>query len=170
MIKALIFDWGDTLMRDFPEYNGPMFNWPEVDLMPNVYNTLQILSNKYVCCAASNAGDSDNALMRKAFERVGINNLIHYAFTSKELGSTKPDIRFYSRIIDNVGFRSDEIVMIGNDYEKDIKPAKLAGLHTIFFSKGVGQVQYEYADYITEDIGQLINIIPVMESNSQTWR
>jgi len=22
--KAIIFDWGDTVMRDFPEYQGPM--------------------------------------------------------------------------------------------------------------------------------------------------
>ncbi|NLE03633.1 MAG: HAD family hydrolase [Crenarchaeota archaeon] len=159
MIKALVFDWGDTLMRDFPEYDGPMAYWPKVELMPNVYNSLKTLSNKYVCCAASNAGDSDSILMRKAFKRVGINDFIRYAFTSKELGFSKPDIRFFHMIVNKTGFKPDEIVMTGNDYEKDIKPAKLAGLHTIFYSKQDDQTQYEYTDYITKDIGQLIGII-----------
>jgi len=27
MIKALIFDWGDTVMRDFPDCKGPMADW-----------------------------------------------------------------------------------------------------------------------------------------------
>ena len=65
-------------------------------------------------------------------------------------------------IINKTGFKPDEIVMIGNDYEKDIKPAKLAGLHTIFYSKQVDQTRYEYADYITNDIGQL-TILSEME-------
>jgi len=110
-------------------------------------------------CAASNAGDSDSILMRKAFKRVGINDFIRYAFTSKELGFSKPDIRFFHMIVNKTGFKPDEIVMTGNDYEKDIKPAKLAGLHTIFYSKQDDQTQYEYTDYITKDIGQLIGII-----------
>ena len=30
-IKAFIFDWGDTVMCDFPEYPGPMVDWPRVE-------------------------------------------------------------------------------------------------------------------------------------------
>jgi len=167
LIKALVFDWGDTLMRDFPEYNGPMINWPKVELMPDVHECLKTVSNKYVCCAASNAGDSDGKLMRKAFERVGINSFLHHAFTSKELGFSKPDVRFFYMIINKTGFKPDEIVMIGNDYEKDIKPAKLAGLHTIFYSKQVDQTRYEYVDYISNDIGKLISILSEMEKNDR---
>jgi putative hydrolase of the HAD superfamily len=160
LIKALVFDWGDTLMRDFPGYDGPMVYWPKVELMPDAHTCLKTLSGNYVLCAASNAGDSDSILMRKAFERVGINGFLNHAFTSKELGFTKPDVRFFNAIAGKIGFTPDEIVMIGNDYEKDIKPAKIAGFHTIYYSEIMDQVCNEYADYITNDIGQLIRIVP----------
>ncbi len=29
--RAILFDWGDTLMRVFPEYDGPMYAWPRVE-------------------------------------------------------------------------------------------------------------------------------------------
>ena len=31
MKTALIFDWGDTVMRDFPDIKGPMAEWKHVD-------------------------------------------------------------------------------------------------------------------------------------------
>jgi putative hydrolase of the HAD superfamily len=33
--RCLLFDWGDTLMRVFPEYVGPMAAWPKVEAMPH---------------------------------------------------------------------------------------------------------------------------------------
>ena len=78
----------------------------------------------------------------------------------KGVGFTKPDVRFFNAIAGKIGFTPDQIVMIGNDYEKDIKPAKIAGFHTIYYSEIMDQVCNEYADYITNDIGQLIRIVP----------
>ena len=65
-IKAIIFDWGDTLMYDYKEYSGAMVNWPHVQIISGVKETLDKLNEKYICCVASNAGDSDVELMEKA--------------------------------------------------------------------------------------------------------
>ena len=29
--RCLLLDWGDTVMRVFPEYEGPMLTWPRVE-------------------------------------------------------------------------------------------------------------------------------------------
>jgi len=42
-IKAIIFDWGDTVMCDFPEYTGPMAYWPKVEVVPGIEKALQQL-------------------------------------------------------------------------------------------------------------------------------
>lgn len=65
-IKAIIFDWGDTLMRDYKEYSGAMVNWPYVEIISGVKEALDKLNEKYICCVASNEGDSDVELMSKA--------------------------------------------------------------------------------------------------------
>ena len=39
--RCVLFDWGDTLMRDFPEFSGPMASWSHVEALPNVKEVLE---------------------------------------------------------------------------------------------------------------------------------
>ena len=57
-VKAVVCDWGDTLMRVF-EFQGPMAYWPHVALVPGVAEALEQLAGQVTLCVASNAGDSD---------------------------------------------------------------------------------------------------------------
>ena len=155
MIKILVFDWGDTLMRDLPECTGSMAFWPRVELMPNVFEALNAVSKRYTCCVASNAGSSDGVLMGKALERVGINDHFSFRLTSKELGFKKPEPQFYSEIVKNTGYNSEEHVMIGNDYFRDIKPAKEIGMKTILVSRELPPESLEAADFVISDMTQL---------------
>jgi FMN phosphatase YigB (HAD superfamily) len=141
MLKALIFDWGDTVMRDFPECQGSMAEWEHVEWIPFIEDALKILYKKYICCIASNAGCSDTALMRKALERVGAEKYFHYFFTSKDLGYEKPDTRFFQEIANEIKIDPRDCLMIGNDYKKDISGAKAIGMKTIFFNekKSIGE-------------------------------
>jgi FMN phosphatase YigB (HAD superfamily) len=135
MVKALIFDWGDTVMRDFPECPGPMAEWEHVEWIPFIEDALISLFPKFICCVASNAGYSDTALMRKALERVGADKYFHYFYTSTDLGFEKPDKRFFLTIADSIKIVPQHCIMIGNDYKKDIEGAKAVGMKTIFFNE-----------------------------------
>lgn len=135
-IQAVIFDWGDTLMRNFPQYTGPMATWPQVQVIPGVPEVLKSLSKKYICCVASNAGDSDADLLGKALERGGIRNYFRHCFTSKELGYSKPDPNFYREISNRLSIKAEACVMVGNNYEKDIIPAKSVGMGAILYVEG----------------------------------
>jgi hypothetical protein len=98
MIKALVFDWGDTLMRDYPEYSGSMAFWPKVELMPYVDEALKAVGNMYTCYAASNAGASDLVLMGKAFERVGIMITSNINSLQRSLASRSRNCSFTVRL------------------------------------------------------------------------
>lgn len=71
-VKAVIFDWGDTLMRDYPEKPGPMYLWDEVSLLDGAEVLLKYLKGKYLLAVATNAECSNTEAMVKALQRVGI--------------------------------------------------------------------------------------------------
>ncbi|MDP4268129.1 MAG: HAD family hydrolase [Bacteroidota bacterium] len=148
--KSIVFDWGNTLMIDYPEMKGPMCYWDKVSLVDNVKEVLDILSEKYDCFVASNAGDSDTNLMINALKLVDIDRYFKGFYTSIDLGYSKPDLMYFRTILEQTGYSADEIIMVGNDYNKDIVPAKKVGMKTIYFA---------YPDIIdakTDDADQVI--------------
>lgn len=136
MIKAVIFDWGDTLMRDFAEEAGPMAFWSKVEVIDGVEEALKYLKSKNkILCVASNAGISDTNLMKMALKRGKIDSYFDFFFTSSEIGYKKPDPRFFLHICQKLNLLPFECLMIGNELNKDILGAKTAGLQTIWFNE-----------------------------------
>lgn len=133
-LTHIIFDWGDTLMVDFPEKPGPMADWDIVKVIPNVVEVLEILKDKYTLVVATNAGASDTALMRKALIRGKIEHFFSYFFSSKDLGYSKPNVKFFLEICNQLNVFSENCVFVGNDYFKDIEGAAKAGMFPIFFN------------------------------------
>jgi putative hydrolase of the HAD superfamily len=152
-IKCLLFDWGDTLMVDYPQYNGSMAFWEKVSPMPGVIEAMPILHAHFKCIVASNAGDSNAELMKQAFGRISLNDYFHDYITSKELGVMKPSPLFFQNILAKYGLVADETVMIGNDYSKDISGAKAVGLKTVFISNQEGS--FPDADSIVQSFDML---------------
>ena len=162
-IKAIIFDWGDTLMRDFPQYKGAMAYWEKVEGVPGVEEALKKLSADYICCVASNAGESNAELMGVALNRIHIKNYFTHLFTSRELGVSKPDLEFFNQIIKKLNLTPAECIMVGNDYIKDIVPAKAIGLHTILYTDNWNHTIFDDADYVITSMNQLNEVILQLE-------
>ena len=158
-IKFLLFDWGDTLMVDYPQYKGSMAFWEKISSMPGVMETMPILQNYYQCIVASNTGDSDAGLMRQAFERIALDKYFFGFITSKELNATKPSPAFFQGVIDTFGVSLHEAIMIGNDYYKDIIGAKSIGLKTILITKEQGI--FSHADYVISSFDKLLEILDI---------
>jgi putative hydrolase of the HAD superfamily len=134
MIRALIFDWGDTVMRVFPEFSGPMAHWPRLEAMPGIENALRAAKSSYVIALASNASDSGSGLVRDALERAGLEKYFDEVFTARDLKATKPDSAFYRGILRKLELAPDEVVMVGDQFETDIAGAKKTGLWTIWYN------------------------------------
>lgn len=156
-IKWLLFDWGDTLMFDNPDYKGEMYLWKEISLMKGVSEALPLLSNKYKCAVVSNASDSNAQTMKKAFERGGIDRYFSLFITSKEIGYKKPSKEFFMYIVNHLNTPFHSVCMIGNDYDKDIITPHNLGMSTILITQSFDQ--HQYADRKVSDFAELLHIL-----------
>ncbi len=159
MVKAIIFDWGDTLMRDFKQYSGPMVYWDKVEVIEGIISLLKSLHKKYILCVATNAGDSDTSMMIKALERGNIKQYFDCFFSSKDLGYSKPDPKFFKTIADKINIIPQECLMIGNDYIKDIEGALSIGMKAIFFNEPQSKIENNKANFTICKMNQLLPLI-----------
>jgi HAD superfamily hydrolase (TIGR01509 family) len=158
MTKALLFDWGNTIMVDFG-FPGPMCSWNKVALVEGAENALQILSEKYNCHLATNAGASTTKEVRLALSRVDVDKFFSEIFLADEIGFDKPDIRFYNAIIDRLGLPPDSFVMIGDNYFNDCIGAKKAGMKTVFLNTNCVTGSFPMADTVILVLDDLPRII-----------
>lgn len=158
-IRALIFDWGDTVMRDFPEKPGPMYSWDKVEWIPGIESVLSKVYHDYVMVIATNAGASNTQSMIEALKRVGAEKYFQYFFSSKDLGYEKPDPRFFMLISESIGILPEQCLVIGNVYGKDIIGAKDSGMKTVFFNETLLAGPFPKADAIINNMSELTNII-----------
>lgn len=161
MIKVIIFDWGDTLMRDFPDKEGPMYLWDHVEWIPGAEQALKSLINNYTLVIATNAGQSDTNDMIKALKRIGADTYFSRFFSSKDLGYAKPDVRFFYSITGQLNVNAENFAMIGNDYQKDIIGAKQCGMFTVLFNEKQIQGTFDKADKTITSLSELPEIFKV---------
>jgi putative hydrolase of the HAD superfamily len=133
MIRAVLFDWGNTVMRNLP-YAGPMADWPRVEMMPGVAEALSALAPHYRLVLATNAMESGPALVWAALQRVGLENSFDDIFTARQLGATKPDPAFFAAVLAELGCAPGEVAMVGDDYVTDVGGAKEVGLRAVWFN------------------------------------
>jgi putative hydrolase of the HAD superfamily len=157
-ITTLIFDWGDTIMRDL-KLQGPMKDWDHVEWVPGAEKMLQKVSPHFNCCIATSASHSGTSEMISALKRVGADIYFHQFLSSADLGYSKPDPEFFKGITKALGTEPEECISIGNLYEKDISPAKQAGLKTIWFDESKANGNLPDADHIINEWKELPTIL-----------
>ncbi|MGY0217033.1 HAD family hydrolase [Endozoicomonadaceae bacterium StTr2] len=130
--RGILFDWGNTLMVDKPEYAGPMKDWPEVEAVAGAFETLQQLSGISRCYLATNARDSSSQDIWQALKRVGLDRYLEDIFCYQSLGYSKPDRIFFEAIGKQLECPLSELLMVGDDYQNDIQGAMQAGLNAVW--------------------------------------
>jgi HAD superfamily hydrolase (TIGR01509 family) len=131
---CLLFDWGDTLMRDDPNAFGPMFTWDHVEVMPHALQVLTSLRSEWLIALATNALDSDETDIRKALQRVDLDSLFDKVYCFRQIGHKKPSSEFFKFILNDLKLNSSQIVMIGDKFENDILGANQFGIRAIWFN------------------------------------
>lgn len=101
-------------------------------LVDGIEDLLSYLNNKYKLYAAS------NSIYRRQVSRLKKANLYNFfdgIFVSDTLGYEKPDGKFFEKIIDQIDFNKNEVIMIGDSLKSDIVGAKNAQIKSIWFSE-----------------------------------
>ncbi len=134
MINVYLFDWGDTLMVDFPGHTGKMCDWENVEAVTGAKEALEVLSKHAKIYIATDASDSTELDIRRAFERVGLSQFITGYFCKANLGLSKGSPDFLNSILDKLNVTSAYVAMVGDNFDKDIKPAIATGIQPFWFT------------------------------------
>src|SRR5215211_2441892 len=99
---AILFDWGDTVMRDHPEITIPMVEWPIVEVIEGVADVLAYLySTGRRIVLATSASISDESKIRGALQRGGLDTYFSRIYCFKNTNLPKRE-RFYRHILNDL--------------------------------------------------------------------
>lgn len=130
--KYVLFDWGNTLMKDSPS-DRPMVEWPVVEAVAGAGEVLKRLAGQATLIVATSASISDEAQIRAALARVGLDTYFQKIYCFKNTGLQKSP-PFYRHILRDLGASPEEAVMVGDSFENDVLAANQAGLDAVWFN------------------------------------
>ena len=133
MNQVYLFDWGDTLMVDFPEYSGKMCEWEKVKAVQGAKITLSKLSQKSKIYIATGATESTVDEIKSAFNQVELSQYITGYFCKANIGFEKGSSVFFKLTLEQLKLHPTDVTMVGDSLSRDIKPALKLGLKVIWF-------------------------------------
>lgn len=132
MIKAILFDLGDTLITEESVGDG---HTPDAKLekVPHVNDVLRGLKTKYKLAVVTNTSTSTERDIRFALRKIGIERYFDVVVTSVDVGHEKPDQEIFCEVLKRLGVRAEESVMVGNRIKTDVLGANKLGITSIYF-------------------------------------
>ena len=131
---TVLFDWGDTVMRDDPSSFVPMLEWQTVDVVENIVDVLEYLraSGRRVVLATS-ASISDEGQIRGALARGGLDAYFSRIYCFKNTNLPKGEA-FYLHILKDLRMLASEALMVGDGFEKDVEIPNQLGMFAVWFN------------------------------------
>jgi putative hydrolase of the HAD superfamily len=130
MLKAVMFDFGHTIMDEVKERTEPLAR-RSVHLMPGLPGILRQIPLKMGIWANADCRGQEVWLWLK---RARIDDYFTWVATSADAGARKPSHRFFSYALKQCELGKDEIVFVGNQLNTDIRGAKEYGIKCVFLS------------------------------------
>ena len=133
-ITTLAFDWGGTLMTEDRLYSGAMVNWPAVQAVAGVLETLQTLKGHYQMVVVTNAAESDSSQVRAALGRVELDSFFSHIFTYNEVKARKPDPPFFRAVENALAAAPHQLAMVGDSFWADMVGACQADWRAVWYN------------------------------------
>ena len=165
--RCVLFDWGNTLMRDIPGNEGPMALWPAVEPLPHAAETLAALHPEWTLALATNAADSDEEEIRKALRRGGMDRWIDRVYCFRKIGHRKPSAEFFSFILRDLGLPPSALVMVGDDFSSDVLGANRVGIPAVWLNMNTPEKKESASHRTLHDLGQLPELLSGQEFPSR---
>ena len=152
---VVLFDWGDTVMRDHPEIITPMVEWETVEVIDGVADVLATLhaSGRRILLATS-AAISDEDQIRGALARGGLASYFSriYCFKNTNLPKGKA---FYRHILSDLKVSASEALMVGDGFEKDVQIPNSLGIFAVWFNPRTDEIQKGELCVTVHSMGEL---------------
>lgn len=89
-------------------------------------------------------------------DSLGLDQLFDAEFTAEQVGYAKPDQRIYQYAASTVGAGSEELIMVGDSYDKDVLPARRLGWRTFWLRR-------DHAELAEDEIGDLSSLAALLD-------
>jgi FMN phosphatase YigB (HAD superfamily) len=131
---TVLFDWGDTVMRDYPELTVPMVEWETVEVIDGIADVLAYLqaSGRRIILATS-ANISDESQIRGALARGRLDPYFSRIYSFRNTNLPKGEA-FYRHILNDLNTSASEVIMIGDHFEKDVQTPNSLGMFAVWFN------------------------------------
>jgi putative hydrolase of the HAD superfamily len=131
---TVLFDWGDTVMRDDPTSTVPMIEWPTVAVVEGIAEVLKYLrsSGRRVVLATS-AEISDESQIHGALARGSVDEYFSHIYCFKSTKLPKGE-EFYRHILNDLGIPATDVLMAGDSFQKDVQAANAVGIFSVWFN------------------------------------
>ncbi|UCD95588.1 MAG: HAD family hydrolase [Candidatus Zixiibacteriota bacterium] len=128
-------------------------------IQPGVIDVLARLHGKFKLGFAANQPEA----VYKFLEEKQILQYFGSREVSAEIGFAKPDVRMFLKVLENLGARPHEAIMVGDRQDNDIVPARIIGMKTVLLRIGPHKdqpVRYpkEEPDFTIDTILNLLDI------------
>ena len=130
----IAFDLGDTIMIEETEEKDADGVTLRADLIPGLEGLLRRLANEGVLLGL--IADTMIGTYKNVLKQHGLYDLFQVFSISDELGVRKPHPRMFNYAKEQAerkGFSGKDMLMVGNNYDRDIVGGKLAGYSTCWF-------------------------------------
>lgn len=136
---TVLFDWGDTVMRDYPARTTPMVEWETIEVIEGLTDVLAYLhsSGRRIVLATS-AAISDESQIRGALTRGGLDVYFSHIYCFKNTNLPKGEA-FYRHILSDLNIPASDALMVGDGLEKDVQIPNTLGMFAVWFNPRTGE-------------------------------
>jgi FMN phosphatase YigB (HAD superfamily) len=131
---TVLFDWGDTVMRDYPAITTPMVEWETLEVIDGIADVLaDVHSSGHRIILATSAAISDESQIRGAWARFKLDQYFSRIYCFKNTQLSKGEA-FYRHILTDLNIPASDVMMVGDSFEKDVLAANSVGIFAVWFN------------------------------------
>lgn len=162
---TILFDWGDTVMRDDPTAVLPMVAWETVDVIEGTADVLAYLqsSGRRLVLATSAAISYENQIWG-ALARGGLDTYFSHIYCFKNTDLPKGE-DFYSHILNDLGVSASDVLMVGDSFEKDVLSPNFLGIFAVWFNPGSDELQMSPLHITVHSMNELQAFFELMDKD-----
>ena len=131
---TVLFDWGNTVMCDYPEITTPMVEWETIEVIEGIADVLAHLhaSGRRIVLATS-ASISDEEQIWGALKRGGLDTYFSKIYCFKNIHLQKGE-EFYRHILNDLNIPASDALMVGDGFESDVQAPNAVGIFAVWFN------------------------------------
>ena len=160
---TILFDWGDTVMRDEPDNIAPMVEWETVKVIDGIAGVLAyVKSSGRRIILATSADISDEYQIRRALARVDLDQYFSHIYCFKNTKLPKGEA-FYRHILNDLNVDASDAFMIGDSFEKDVQIPNSLGMFAVWFNPRTEEYRQNRFHVTVHSLGELQEFFELLD-------